>query len=212
MLCLGLVAPCVAGASASTFAEVPDAGQSLGTAQALGGGVDTITGSLSGDADMFSFYWGGGDFYVNSVGTPWDSQLFLFNGAGQGVQANDDGIAFAGPAYLQLSGLAAGFYYLAITSYNLDPYSAAGLMFSSNTAGCPASGFGCLEPPLNDGSLDHWAGTSYHSGDYQINFSTTTSDGHLGNPNPTGAPVPEPGTLLLVGSALVTAASRLRKS
>jgi len=176
------------GASAA-YIEVGDAGQTLATAQAVPGGTSVITGSLTtGTADLFSFNWGGGAFYVNSVGTSWDSQLFLFNSTGAGVQGNDDGISFAGPAYLQLGALAAGTYYLGISVFNLDPYSASGIIFQS-------SPFAGLYGPNNSDPLSSWAGSSGSGGAYTINFQRVTSDGTpIGDPNPVG--VPDGGTTL----------------
>src|SRR4051812_20745378 len=177
-----LAALLISGAAHATpFVEIPDAGQTLGTAQALAGGTDQVIGSVAGgDADLYSFYWGGGAFYVNSVGSPFDSQLFLFNENGVGVLGNDDGIAFAGPAYLQTGSLAAGLYYLGISGYNYDPYSATGLIFQS-------SPYDPVYGPQNTDPLDHWAGGS-GGGSYSINFQQITANGDtVGDSNPVGS-------------------------
>lgn len=189
-----------AAAGAAPYVEVGDAGQTLATAQAVSPGTSKIQGTLaSGSADLFSFFWGGGSFYVNSTGTTWDSQLFLFNASGQGVWGNDDGISNAGPAYIADANLAAGQYFLAISGYDYDPYSAQGLMFQS-------SPYGQLYGPSNSGTLTHWAsGSSQGSGGaYVINFQRITSDGTpVGDPTPIGNPVPAPGTLALAAVALL---------
>ena len=183
-------------ATAVTIFEVGDAGQTLGTAQLVPGGATAIQGNLgSGEADLFKFSWGGGAFYVNSVGTLWDSQLFLFNAAGAGVQANDDGIAYAGPAYLQIAALAAGDYYLAISAYDLDPYSSSGVIFQSFP-------YGALYGPQNGDPLSYWAGGTGAGGAYTISFQQVTSEGKpTGTSTPVG--VPDGGaTVALLGLGL----------
>jgi len=193
-----------ATAMATTYTESTstDAGQYLTTSQSLPDGTDKINGTLNSasDVDMFGFGWAGGAFYVNSVGTTWDSQLFLFNSLGQGILANDDGIASAGPAYLQLSSLSAGTYYLAISAFNVDPYySASGIMFDSYPYNA------LYEPYYPTATLDHWFGTLHAFGDYVITFGSVSSSGDQGDPKPTGEPtnpVPEPSTLILLGAGL----------
>jgi hypothetical protein len=194
------------GASAAvTYIEVPDAGQTLATAQSVPGGVSVITGNVAaGSADLFKFNWGGGAFYVNTVGTlAFDSQLFLFNSSGGGVWGNDDGIAFAGPAYISDPALPAGEYYLGISGYNFDPVSAAGLIFQS-------SPFEPVYGPLNNSPLSGWTGGS-GGGDYTISFQRITSDGTPdGDPTPVG--VPDGGmTLVLLGMAMSGVAWARRK-
>ena len=188
-------------ASAIVFVEVGDAGESLDTAQMVGGGVTQITGNVNGDADMFGFYWGGGSFYANTVGSTGDTQLFLFDSSGAGIWGNDDGVSFAGPAYISDPALSAGTYYLGISSYDYDPYSASGVMFQSFPWE-PLYG-----PSNGTETLTNWDGTSFAASAYTINFQQIDADGNpVGDPTGTGtAPtqIPEPASIALMGLGLL---------
>jgi hypothetical protein len=182
---------------AMPYFELGDAGQSLTDAQAVGAGVDVIHGTVGlNTADLFSFRWGGGAFTVDTFGSIADTQLFLFNAAGQGVWANDQAGGTNASQIIDPS-LAAGQYFIGISVFDYDPFSSAGAMF-------PSAPFNGQFGPLNAAPLDHWATFSGHGsggGDYVINFSAPTA-------------VPEPPMLAVFGIALAALglARRLRKA
>jgi hypothetical protein len=111
--------------STITVAEAGDAGQTLEGAQVIPSGsgtLDSITGAISGnnDVDLFQISLAGGTFSASTVGgASFDTQLFLFNSSGALLLQNDD---FNGlQSTISSSSLAAGNYFLAISSFNNDP-------------------------------------------------------------------------------------------
>lgn len=172
-------------ALAGTWSEL-DAGDLPATADSPQGvgSLTAISGALTAgtDEDVYRVCVdGGGTFSASTVGTPGsfnDIQLFLFDAAGVGVYANDD---FPGtfrahlPAGHVLTPTAPGVYYLALSSFNNDPLSTAGLIF-------PSTPFTGVFGPTGPGGalpLSGWGGTSLRSGTYTIaltgaSFCTTT--------------------------------------
>ena len=172
-------------ALAIPITETTDAGQTLGTATTVAANTTQINGSLSNDADLFRFGWGGGAFYVStSLGTLSDTQLFLFNSSGVGIFANDDCSTSVLSSCITAT-LAAGTYFLGISAYDLDPRNAANALLF------PSTPFTGQPGPSNTSPLDHWSGSSGDTGTYAINFRTATTS------------VPEPATLSLIGAGLL---------
>ena len=62
--------------------------------QSVADGTTSISGSLGagGDiTDLYAFTWVGGILTIDTIGSAFDTQLHLFDGAGFGIGENDDG-------------------------------------------------------------------------------------------------------------------------
>jgi filamentous hemagglutinin family protein len=128
--------------STTTVPETGDAGQLLETAQDLslsGAGTVTsflISGTLAdgNDVDLYRILLAGNEpFSATTLGeADFDTQLFLFDGNGIGVIANDDS-EFTLQSTLRPEALGiptpGGIYFLAISQFNNDPVSQAGAIF-----------------------------------------------------------------------------------
>ncbi|ASC71912.1 hypothetical protein XM38_028660 [Halomicronema hongdechloris C2206] len=144
-----------APAGAATFTEASDAGETLGEAIAVTtetmSPLESIAGSLAGDADLFQLFLTGGQQFSattintdsligipidDTLGSPsdllGDPQLFLFDAMGNGVYANDDGFTSVQatlPSSFSLTPAESGIYFLGISSADFDPVSADGEIF-----------------------------------------------------------------------------------
>jgi hypothetical protein len=197
-------------ATAQTWDEVGDAGDLPGTAQVTvgAGPLTSITGTVSSgtDGDLYQiFITGGGTFSATTVGTPGtllDTQLFLFNGAGIGVYANDDTVGSARstlPSGNPLTPTTPGLYFLAITGFDRDPVSSAGFIFPNT----PFQGVFGPTGPGGRQPLSGYDGPGQFTGTYTIALTGAEF-----------AVIPEPGTLTLLGASALglLAYSRRRRA
>jgi len=138
----------------------------------------------------------GGSFSAQTIpgsGRILDPQLFLFDAAGLGVVATDDGNGAPGLQSRIAGNFAAGTYYLAISAFNNNALSAGGTIFNDAFPGqFGPTGLGGAQP------LSGWSGGGT-GGLYEINL-----EGAVGS-------VPEPGTLLLLGSGISAIVVRRRR-
>jgi hypothetical protein len=173
--------------SAFAVSESGDAGSLPATAQDAGSGAVTeILGSFTGggDVDVYRVCLSdGASFSASTVGqTTLDTQIFLFDSEGVGVYANDDAATMVRgsrlPARHRFSPTAGGEYYLALSSFNNDPRSAAGEIFPDGfmpnvypDSVVNAVGVGGDEP------VSSWMGpTRGPAGLYRIELTGTTCD------------------------------------
>jgi hypothetical protein len=210
---LVLASPVCAGPMGTIWVEDGDAGQLPGTAQVVQGAFGPLTAikgtiDTTNDVDMYLIHIANpAQFSATTVGQPGsllDTQLFLFNQQGFGLEANDD----AGPFPELRSTLTAvtnptleGNYLLAISAFNVDPVAPGRLPIFFPEPEQTAS-FGPVGPegPGGGQPVADWTGTG-GTGDYQIAL--------------VGAEffvIPEPGTVLLWGLGLGGVAGfRLRR-
>ena len=178
----------------AAFTESSDAGKTLAAATSIFTDqmtpLTTISGSLSGDADLFQIFLTGGQTFsattnsartaeipVNqALGIPidvvLDPKIFLFDEQGNGVYASDDSFGSAQSTLLSgpggFSPEASGLYYLGISGTGYEAVSSAGQIF-------PSEPFDQIMGPTGPGGalpFTMFAGdTSESSGEYNISIT-----------------------------------------
>jgi hypothetical protein len=155
---------------AISYAESGDAGQTIGTAQNVGGSIDQINGTISpgNDVDLYEFSFNSNvNFTASTVGLAnFDTELFLFNSLGGGIIANDDALGFQS---IITGSLSAGTYYLAIGSFDLLAIDGEGDAWQQS------SPTGLSTPPSNFGTLAFFDAGGSETGTYGISLSPATS-------------------------------------
>lgn len=161
-------------AVAVPVSEQGDAGETPATAQNLTTQlVSSISGRLAGaDSDLYRICLAGGaSFSATTVGTTaTDTQLFLFDGEGWGVYADDDSADTKQstlPANDPLTPASPGEYLLGVSPHDRDPQSDAGAIFNNVAYLVGADGRGGASP------LERWAGVPRSAGAYEITLTGT---------------------------------------
>ena len=161
--------------------ENGDAGSVPATAQVIPSEVTTITGTLAllDQEDLYRVCLAPGQtFSATTAGSDIaDTQLFLFDATGRGVVANDDdatGLQSTLPAGLELSPTSGGIYYLGVSSFDADPLSSAGAIFTGeeiiNDVRYYVPG-----TPGGDLPVSEWSFFGTYEGGYQVTLTGTTS-------------------------------------
>jgi MYXO-CTERM domain-containing protein len=201
-----------ASANAQIWNEVGDAPQFPVPGQmTIGSGpLTTITGNLDIDTDVDMYCIvvtdpnAFGAQVVTDGGTLSDSQMFMFDSNGFGVDHNDDNVGFLsgiyslGPAAGTVPpvALVAGAHYgLAVTSYNNDPVDAAGGLLWANSPFGDQTG---PDGPAAANPIAGWTGSG-NTGTYTITLVGATF-----------CAVPAPGAAALMGIGGLLAIRRRR--
>lgn len=165
-------------ANADTFVEPGDA-PALPPGQSLPAGTDAISGSFTdgNDVDLYSFTWSGGVLVIDTFGSPEDTQLHLFDGAGVGIGENDDAAVGGLQSEIALD-LAPGDYFIGITTFNNDALDGfGGPIFGFNNTFTDLNG-NFIQGPESTEPLADWDSQGFGAAsDYVISFSAEVGDG-----------------------------------
>lgn len=202
---------CPAASAINTWTEGADAGSLPATATVPTGlnPLDEIRGAVgpasgTDKVDMFKiFIFDPSQFSAIVQGGGADPVLFLFDENGLGLLRNDEGPIGHSPEFPvgSLTGQLPGIYFLAITPYTVEPFSAGGAIFPTS------GGNGVLDGPTGPGGGSPITGWTVGSADDPVNYVITLTGAR------TVSVVPEPVTasLSVMGlGALVLVARRRR--
>jgi hypothetical protein len=174
-------------ALAGTYTEMADAGKAASLAQIVPSDTALILGTINkNDADLYRFVWGGGVFSANTLGTGFDTVLFLFSSTGVGLWNNDDTSLTVGQSSIVNVDLASGEYIIGIAEYGYHPYGADFKRIFPQTENQP--GRTAANAAISSMPLSYWSGTTWvDNKSYRINFVS----------------VPEPSLISLLGMGLL---------
>lgn len=194
-------------AGAASWREEVEAPETFPAQETLGSGaLDTILGDFAGgfDVDLFLIRITEPEAFSALVEGILDPQVFLFDVEGFGIATNDDNFTTVGfnallpvgnPLYASRP---PDLYALAVSNFNLDPFSAGGAIFPdvSNVVG--PTGPGGSSPLTNWVSLNT-IGSGLGLDHYTVALTGSTF-------------APEPSASILGGAALLAALALARRA
>ncbi len=126
-------------ASAQTWTESPDAGETIGTAQVTtgAGALTQIDGAFISDtdSDLYCIYISDPPTFFAGIlcATYADADICLFDAAGNGLSL-DDG-CMGGYTDVTAPAVAPGYYYLGVMISDAEPYSSSGTIWDPPAQG-----------------------------------------------------------------------------
>lgn len=191
-----------------------DAGQTVLTAQPTTGAssMNYIIGSLGVAGDLVDLFQititDPVNFTAEVIGASFDSQLFLFNTAGNGIASNDDGgtgnlskLDATNDPNAALARLAVGEYLLGISVYDVDAYVGGSEMFPD---ACLTSDKTCA--PQFAGAFTQWLGRPSAFGSIPAAYMIAVN-----GVNRAPTPSPEPSAALLFGVGFAASGLAVRQ-